>query len=85
MLSRGGVLRRSVRPMQEAREHIEVLRAQARRTGNAAASVRRLQGRPQASGRPASDWAPSTGEHVQIPNMGGAVGQVGGARPAAGS
>ena len=64
---------------QEARIRIDAVRARARSTGKAAAALRRLQGRQSdvdEPGRLRSNWVPSKDDEVQIPKMGGAVGQV---------
>ena len=68
--------------VQAARSCIEELRSEAGKTGDAAAVLRSLQQDPSSISRNGKDvargskWVPKQGEDVQVPKMGGSIGQV---------
>lgn len=63
---------------QEARKHIDAVRAEASNASQAAASLQRLQGQgsQQQADSARSGWLPNKGDRVQVPSMGGATGEV---------
>lgn len=68
---------------EEARKHIDAVRAEASNASQAAASLRRLQGQgsQQQADSARSGWLPNKGDRVQVPSMGGATGEVVDVRP----